>query len=155
MVWQPHPSLNALSSSWQWTLYVSSPYCQAFHQRSLPIIPRSLSPSRSLVHSGGSLQSLIPPGCLFPFLLLVLRSSVFFPHQIPDQVPLFPQLPMFTVHFLSQIPPSLPTVTAFFSFPSGTAVSSLRHFTLTFLSSVDCIFGILYLLFWGSGFIWV
>ena len=33
--WQPHPSLDVLSSLCRWALYVSSPYCQAFHQRSL------------------------------------------------------------------------------------------------------------------------
>jgi hypothetical protein len=47
--WQPHPSLDVLSSCWRWALYVTSTYYQAFHLRSLPLIPESLSPPRSLV----------------------------------------------------------------------------------------------------------
>jgi hypothetical protein len=37
--WQPHLSLDVLSSCWRW---VPSPYCQAFHQRSLPIYYRAI-----------------------------------------------------------------------------------------------------------------
>ena len=53
MGWQPALLLGALS-----LLEVDSvsslSYCQAFHLRSLPLIPESLSPPRSLVHSGES-----------------------------------------------------------------------------------------------------
>jgi hypothetical protein len=116
----PTPSsLDVLSSCWGWALQVPSPYCQAFHPRSLPLIPESLSPPRSLVHSGGS--SPPPPqpptsrGCLFPFFLLALRTSVLFPHSIPDQVPLSPHSPH--PHPLSLPGPSLPTCDCFLLSP--------------------------------------
>ena len=121
---------------------------RAFHQRSLPMSPGSLSPPRSLVHSRGSLQPPISWGCLFPFFLLALRASVLLPHSIPDQVSLYPLFPP----TLSTFPPRFfslsPLVIAFFSLPSGTEVSSLGHFSLlSFLSSVDCTLDILYFLF--------
>jgi hypothetical protein len=52
--WQPIPHLKALTFCWRWTLPVSSLHCRASHLRSLLLISKSLSPPRSLVHSGGS-----------------------------------------------------------------------------------------------------
>jgi hypothetical protein len=54
--WQPHPSLDVLSSCWRWALKVPFPYCLAFHLRSLPLNPESLSALRSLMYFGGSPQ---------------------------------------------------------------------------------------------------
>jgi hypothetical protein len=62
----------------------------------------SISPPRSLAHSGRFLQSPISWGCLFTFFLLALGASVLFPHPIPDQVSLPPLCP------LSLPGPSLP-----------------------------------------------
>ena len=82
---------------------------------------------------------------LFPFFLLALTASVLFPHPIPDQVSLSAPTPHPLPCPLS-LPPS-PLMIAFFCLPSGTEVSSLGHFSLlTFLSSMDCILGILYFL---------
>lgn len=54
----------------------------------------SISPPRSLAHSGRFLQSPISWGCLFTFFLPDIRTSVIFPLPIPDQVSLSPhQLP--------------------------------------------------------------
>jgi hypothetical protein len=149
--WQPPSSLDALSSCWRWALQVPSPYCPAFHLRSFPLSPKSFSPPRSLVHSGGSPQPPTSRGCQFPFFLLTLGASVLFPHPIPDQVPHpDPCHP----HPLSLPGPSLPPclLIAFFSLPSGTETSSLGHFSLlTFLSFVDYILGILYFFF----FFWI
>ena len=39
------PLLDVLSLHWRWTLQVPSPHCRAFHPRSLPLSPESLSPS--------------------------------------------------------------------------------------------------------------
>jgi hypothetical protein len=63
---------------WRWTLLIPTLHCWAFHLRSLPLSPESLSPPRSLVHSRG-LPILPPPtslGCPFPFILLALRASL-------------------------------------------------------------------------------
>jgi hypothetical protein len=140
--WQPHPSLDVLSSCGWWALQVSSPYYWVFHLRSLPLIPESLSPPRSLVHSG------MYPNLLSPQVaccLLALRASALFPHTIPDQVPVSPHLPPTSTPI--SLPPS-PLLISFFSLPSGAVASSLRHFSLlTFLSSVDYILGILYFFF--------
>jgi hypothetical protein len=83
-------------------------------------------------------------GYLFPFFLLALRISVLFhhryPHPIPDHVTLSPPCP------LLYLGPSLPLapMIVFFSLSSMMEASSLGHFGLiTFLSSVDCILGIL------------
>jgi hypothetical protein len=62
----------------------------------------------------------------------------------------------FTPHIPFPAPPSsLPWSTSHTSsFPRGTAVSSLGHFSLlSFLSSVDCILGILYVLAWFCLFV--
>jgi hypothetical protein len=48
----------------------------------------SLSPHRSLVHSGMSPHLPTSRGCLFPFFLLALGTSVLFSHPIQDQAPL-------------------------------------------------------------------
>ena len=97
--------------------------------------PEGLSPHRSLVHSGGSLQPPISQCCLFSFFLLDLKVSVLFPHPIPVPVP---PLLLNPVHFPSQVPHSLPLVFAFFYLPNVTEVSSLEHFSLfTFLSFAD------------------
>ena len=70
------------------------PHCWAFHLRSLPLSPKSLSPPRSLVHCRGFPQLPVSWGCLFPFFLMEFRASVLLPHPIPDQVPLFHTLLM-------------------------------------------------------------
>jgi hypothetical protein len=84
----------------RYPVFFPSPYCWAFHLSSLPLIPESLSPPSSLVHSGGS-----PPTSYLPRLPVFILSvgpqdfSPFF-HPVPDQVPLSPSLPH-PVHFPS------------------------------------------------------
>jgi hypothetical protein len=148
--WQPHPSLGALSFFWRWALQVLSSQFRAFHLRSLPLSPESLSPPMSLIHSGESSYPQPPTsrGFLFPFFLLAFRASALFPHPIPSPFP----------H--RSLPPS-PLGVAFFSLPSGTEASSLEPFSLLnyyyyyyyyfffFFSSVDCILAILYFFFFG------
>jgi hypothetical protein len=73
-------------------LQISSPHCRAFHLMSLLLSPESLSPTRALVHSGGSYKTPISWSCLFPLFLLALMASVLFPHPIPDHIPLFSPL---------------------------------------------------------------
>ena len=51
--WQPIFPLDDLSLHWRRTLQVPSPHCRAFHLRSLPLSPESLSPPRSVVYSRG------------------------------------------------------------------------------------------------------
>ena len=92
--WQPHPLLDVLSFYWRWTLQVPSPYCRAFHLRSLPLSSVSLSAPRSLVHSGGSLH-LLPSRVAFLHSLLDLRASVLFSYPITGHTPLFPSLSPF------------------------------------------------------------
>jgi hypothetical protein len=66
----PIPPLNALFFFCRWNLQVPSPYCWAFHLRSLPLRSESLSPLRSLVHSRGSPPApSTSPSWLFPFFL--------------------------------------------------------------------------------------
>ena len=78
--WQPHPSFDALSFCWRWALQVPSLQCRAFHLRSLPLSPESLSPPMSLVHSRESPQLPTSRGCLFPFFLPALGDcSPFLP----------------------------------------------------------------------------
>jgi hypothetical protein len=119
------------------------------HLRFLPLSTGGLLTFRSLVNSGETPQPPIWRGCLFPFFLLALRSSVLFPHSISDQVPLSPiptpQLP-FTFPSRSLHPSQL--VIACFSLPSGNEGSSIEHFSLmNFLSAIDCFLGILYFFF--------
>ena len=116
-------------------------HCWEFYLRSLPFSPESLSSPRSLVISRGSLHLPPPWGCIFPLILLAPMSSFLSPHlhiwscfpfpltcPSPTQIPSFP----------------LPPVIIFFSLSSGIEASSLGPFCLlTFLSSVDCILGIL------------
>jgi hypothetical protein len=147
--WSLSPLFDFLSSCWRWALQVPSLYCQAFHLKFLPLIPETLLPPRSLVHSGGSLQPPISQGCLFPFFLPALRASVLFPHPIR----FCPHSPCPPSTFPTTSLPPFPLMIAFFSLPSGTEASSLGHFSLlNFLISVDCILGILYFFFF---FFWL
>jgi hypothetical protein len=141
------PSLHlmpSLSFYWTRTLQVPSPYCRAFHLRSLPLSSEHLSPSRSLVHSRGSHHLLPPKVACFYFFLLAFRALLLFLPPIPDHAPLSPPCP------LSYPGPSfpLPPVIAFFFLPSQIEASSLWPFSfLTFLSFMNCILSILYF-FW-------
>jgi hypothetical protein len=124
-----------------------SPYCQAFHLRSLPLIPKSFLPPTSLVHSEGS-----PSTSYFLRLPFFILSAGFSPFPSPNTrsgSPLpRPRLAPPTSTFLLRFLHPSPLVIAFFSLPSGTEVSSFGLFNLlTFLSSVDCVLGILYF-FW-------
>jgi hypothetical protein len=99
--------------------------------------PGNLSPSRSLVHSGG-----VPPTSYFQRLPVYILSAGpwgFSPFLSPNNRSASP-LPTTTpnpVHFHSHVSLSLPT---FFSLPSGAEASSLGNFTLlSLLNSVDCI----------------
>ena len=138
---------DVLSFYWRWALQVPSPHCRAFHLRSLPLSPESLSLPRSLVHPRGSPTSHLPR---LPVSILSAGPQGFSPvllHSRPpisDHVPLFPSLSPFHPRSLSPFPTPL---IAFFSFPSGMEASS-HHGPfgfLAFLSSVDCILGILYI----------
>ena len=103
---------------------VHFPHCRAFDIGSLLLSRESLSPPRSLVHSGGSPQPLTSWGCLFPFFLLAFRVSVISIHLIQDHVSLSPPVP-FPLH----VSPSTILV-AFFILPCATEVSSLGPFSL-------------------------
>jgi hypothetical protein len=61
------PSLDALSFCWRWVLQVPSLQCRAFHLRFLSLSSESLSPPRSLLHSGGSSKPPTSWGCMLPF----------------------------------------------------------------------------------------
>jgi hypothetical protein len=91
----------------------------------------------------------VPCNLLFP------EVSCFHSFCWPSGLQSF-SLTQYQIRFLSPLlPPNLsnfpprslhlsPLVTAFFSLPSRTEASSVKHFSLlSFLSSVDCIFGIL------------
>ena len=96
----------------------------------------------------------------FPSYLFILNSRFYSssgppPYHIPQGFQSFSptqyQIMFPSLHspilLLSQVHPS-PLVVAFFSLPSRTGTSSLGPFSLlTFLSSVDCILGILYSFF--------
>jgi hypothetical protein len=150
--WQPLPSFDILSSCWSWALQLPFPYCWTFHLRSFPLSPESFSPPRFLVHSGSSPKPPTSRVCLFPFVLLALRTSVLFCHPIPDLVPFFslPHPCSDQSIFLPRSLPLYPRVIAFFSLLNGTETSSFGHFSLlNFLSSVNSILGILYFfVFW-------
>jgi hypothetical protein len=106
------------------------------------ISSKSLSPPRSLVHSGGFPQLPTSRDCMFPFFMLAHRASVLFPTQY--QMRFSSSNSPTPVHFPSRVPPSLPTCDCFL--PSGTEASSLGYFNLlTVLSSVDCILGCVYI----------
>ena len=136
-----HPSLDALSFCWRWTLQVPYSHCRAFYLKSLPLSSERVSPPRSLVFSGGCPQ---PPTFYFltfpvSFFLLAHRASVLFPHTIPDHVP------SSSPHPLSLQGPSLPPSLWLLSSPSQVGLSHPHLGSLlTFLNSVDYILGILY-----------
>ena len=136
--------LNALSFYWRWTLQVPSPHCWAFHLKSLTLSPESFSPSKSLVHS--TVSPHLPPPKIAYFHSFCRPSGLHscFPTPSPQYLITFSFPPLL---FPTQVPPSLYPpipVIAFFSLPSRIEVSSLGPFCLlTFLSSMDCILGIL------------
>jgi hypothetical protein len=98
--WQPHPSLDVLSFCWRWALEVHSAHCRAFHLRSLPLSPESLSPPRSLVHSGESPHLLPSEVPSFHSFCWPLGFSPFHPHNtwsyspLPHPVPFPTQVPL-------------------------------------------------------------
>jgi hypothetical protein len=127
--WQHHPSLDALSSYWRLALWVPSSHYRTFHLGYLLLSPESVSPPRSLVHYKGSPKPLTSRGCLFPFFLLALRTSVFFPTHY--QTMPAPRPPVSLLGPSLQGSPSIsPSIVVFFSLPSGTAVSSFGPFSL-------------------------
>ena len=101
--WQSHSSLDVLSPCWRYTLYVPSSYCLAFHLRSLPLHPESVSPPRTLVHSGGYPNLLFPEvACFHSFCWpSQLKSFSLIQYQISS-----PHTPPTTI--LLPCPPSLP-----------------------------------------------
>ena len=120
------------------------------HQRSLPMSLGSLSPPRSLVHSGG-----IPPTSYFLRLLVYILSTGLqgfspFPSPNTRSGPLSSPLPAFPTPLSlpgSFLSPS-PLVIAFFSLPSETEASSPGHFSLLSLfNSVSCVFVWFFFLF--------
>jgi hypothetical protein len=141
------PSPLSFASWCRLALYVSSPYCWAFHLRSLPLSPESLSPPRSLVHSQGS-----PPTSYFlrlPAYILSAGPQGFSPFQSPctgSDSPLHLRpLPHHPSTFSPRSLPPFPLVIDFFSHLNGVEVSSLGYLTLlTFLSSAEYIMDILY-----------
>ena len=119
--------------------YPVSSHYRAFHLRSLPLSPESLSPPRSLVHSEGP-HNPPPPevACIHSFCW---SSGLHSFSRTQCQIML---------HLLTLPPSNFPPrsfhfshlLIAFFFFPSGTEVSSLRLFSLlTFWSSLDCNLG--------------
>jgi hypothetical protein len=105
----PIPPLDTFSFYWRWTLQVTSLHCWAFHLMFLPLTSENLSPSRSLVNSRLSLQSLTLWGCLFPFILLVLRTSFLSPTPTtPPRPNTRPCSLLFPLYFLAHsFPPFL------------------------------------------------
>ena len=143
--WQTPISLYALSFYWRWPLQVTSPHCGAFHLRSLLLNTESLSPPRSLLHSG----STPPPPRLHSedaWFHSFCWPSVPSPYPLPDHVPLFPSLSTFPPRSL---PPSIPSpVIAFFSLPSGIKASSLGPFSLLTIFEFCGLYPEYFLLFW-------
>jgi hypothetical protein len=137
------PSLDALSFCLRCALKVHSPYCRAFHLRSLPL---SRWESLTLQVSGTFWR--VPPASYFPSLPLSILSVgpqgfSSFLDPIPNHVPFFP-FPPHSPFPPRSLSPSLLLI-AFFSLPSSTEVSLLGPFSLlTFLSPMHCIVGILY-----------
>jgi hypothetical protein len=90
--WQPHPSLDALSLCWRWAIEVLSSHCRAFHLRSFPFSPESLSAPKSLVHTGGSPEVAYIPSFCWPSGLqsftptqhqIMIPSSPLWPFSLP------------------------------------------------------------------------
>jgi hypothetical protein len=132
-----HPSLDALTFCWMWALKILFPHYKASGLRSLLLIPESLSPPRSLVHSEGLLQPPTSRGCLSPFFLLALRVSVLFPHQSHIMFP--------TAHPLSNFPHRSLLPFSLWLLSSSTLVV-LRHSHLS--SSVCWPFWVLWIISW-------
>jgi hypothetical protein len=119
---QSPPSLDVLSSCWRWTLLVSSPYCLAFHLRSLPLSPGNFSHPKSLVHSGGS-PNFLPPkfDCFHSFCWPSgLQSFSLTQYRIRFPYPSTATTTMSTFSPRSLTPSTL--VVAFFFLPSETEV---------------------------------
>ena len=111
--WQPHPTPGALSSFWSWALKVPSPNYLAFHLRSLPLSPESLSTCR------------FPHKHLFPKVTCfhsVGYPQVFSPFPSSNQYQIRFHSPTYTltssqpVHFPSQFACYLPTCDCFLLF---------------------------------------
>ena len=102
---------DALSFYWRLALQVTSPHCRAFHLRSLPLRPESLSPPRSLVHSAAPLQLL-----RLPVSILSAAPQGFSPLPPPNTTscsPLLTPLPSPT-----HVPLSLPPCDCFLLSPN-------------------------------------
>jgi hypothetical protein len=138
------PPLDAPSFYWKWNIQFPSPHYGAFHLRSFPLSPDSLLPPWSLGHCRGTCHLLISDVTCF--------HSFCWSSGLQSCSPLHTQ---YLIIFLCSFPclffhpnPSLSfpsPVIAFFLLPSGIEASSLGSFgLLTFLSSMDCILGILY-----------
>ena len=118
----PSRSFDALSSSLRWALSCPSPYCLAFHLRSIPLSPVSCSPPRSLVNFGGSPTSYVQR---LPFSSFSAGPQGFSPLPSPNTRSEYPSSSHHP-HVSSQsifLPRSLhpsTLVIAFFSLPSGT-----------------------------------
>jgi hypothetical protein len=105
VVWQLHPSLDALYSCWRWALYV--PLSTIWHF--------TKGPSKCILgvsHLSGLWCILgVPLNLLFPelftFFLLALRASVLFPHPISDQISLYSLTVLPHVHIPFQVTPHL------------------------------------------------
>ena len=81
-----------------------SPYCRAFHLKSFPLSPGSLSPPRFLVHLEGSPQPPISWGCLFTSFLLGPQG--FSPFPSPNTRSFLPHHPSPTPSIQYTFPPS-------------------------------------------------
>jgi hypothetical protein len=99
-----HSLLDALSFCLRWALQVSSAHCRAFHLRSLPLIPESLSSPRFLVHSGGGSPQhpTSQVACFHSFFWL---SGL---HSFPLSQYHIMFISSLHVHVPSKVPPSLP-----------------------------------------------
>jgi hypothetical protein len=116
-------------------------HCRAFHLQFLPLSSESLSPPRSLVHSGRFSYLL-----KLPVSILSAGPQGFNPLTPTQCLIMFPFSPSCPLSHpglsLSLVPP----IIAPFTLPSGIKSSSLGLLgLLTSLSSMDYILGILYL----------
>jgi hypothetical protein len=81
--WQLHPSLDALSFCWRWTLQVFSLHYRAFHLRSFFLSSESLLPPRYLVYSRGFPHLLPVKVACFHFFCWPLQYLLMFPLFLP------------------------------------------------------------------------